>query len=104
MGRFYFKMTANGNLVGEYSHRDSTPTRCYAEAATRISDDTGWTGRYITTWCEAPKCQCESAELSIQARPNGIYALEWMGDKGKRLFSGEAMRCNDTLVGDYTNK
>ena len=106
IGRFYFKKTANGNLVGEYSNRHAASVRSYAEAASRISSGSDWIGDYVTTWCEAPNNECFSAKLQITARPHcvGIFSLRWDSVSGSRLFSGEAMLCDDMLVGDYTDK
>ena len=108
-GRFYFKMTANGNLIGEYSNRHPHSTRAYAEAATRISTGRDWVGDYTTTWCEAPNDRCLSARLEIRPKPDctGIFRLMWKSEPnphGKPLFSGEAMLCEEMLVGDYMDE
>jgi hypothetical protein len=108
IGRFYFKKTANGNLIGEYSNRDPASARSYAEAATRIACGSEWVGDYTTTWCEAPKNECVSARLEIEAKPDcvGIFSLRWRPTSvpnGKEMFVGEAMLCDDMLVGDYTS-
>lgn len=108
IGRFYFKKTANGNLIGEYSNRAPASSRSYAEAATRIEGGNEWVGDYMTTWCEAPKNECVSARLEIEAKPNciGIFILRWRPasePNGKAMFAGEAMLCDDMIVGDYTN-
>jgi len=109
IGRFYFKKTANGNLIGEYSNCHPLTTRSYAEAATRTSSGSDWVGDYTTTWCEAPNNRCVSAKLEIRTKPDcvGIFVLRWnsgSGPNGKPLFSGEAMLCDDMLIGDYTNE
>jgi hypothetical protein len=106
LGRFYFKKTANGNLIGEYSNRHHATKRSYAESASRLSKGAGWVGEYVATWCEPPSRRCLSATLEITAKPKcvGIFVLRWNSDQGLRLFSGEAMLCDDILVGDYTDE
>lgn len=105
IGRFYFKLTSNGNLVGEYSHRDPSSQRCYAEAATRTSPGgIGWCGEYRTTWCEGPSFEVVSAWLKIEAVTAQIFVVRWLDgkDQNQPLFYGEAMICDGILMGDYS--
>lgn len=107
IGRFYFKKTANGNLIGEYSNRDPNSKRIYAEAATRTGGGSEWIGEYKTTWCEAADHNCLSADLKIAPKREcgGLFILRWYSPGGSRLlFYGEAMLCDDMLVGDYTSE
>lgn len=109
-GTFYFKITPSGNLIGEYSHRNSPSRRSYAEAATRISHDSGWVGKYKTTWCEGegPDFHTESATLII-SEPEGaveLFTVRWHKSAqpdAEVMFNGEAMLCDGMLVGDYND-
>lgn len=119
VGRFYFKKTRSGNLLGEYSNRSAEPTRAYAEAASRrpppedltktseseTAHEQPWVGEYITTWCEAPSHKSVSAKLTItpKDRSPNIFTLTWDDCSTKtRMFTGEAMLCDDLMTGDYT--
>ena len=101
IGRFYFRKTTEGNLIGEYSHRDCT--RSYAEAASRVDNGNDWQGEYTTCWVEPPQLQVQQAQLTItrKAASANLFQLEWNGVDGNELFKGEAMLSNDLLIGDY---
>jgi len=106
IGRFYFKLSDNGNLLGEYSNAGST--ECDVEAAKRIhtSEETSvepFEGEYTSTWTEGKKV--ESATLKITRRPNsaGIFSVIWC-DGNRELFTGEAMVVDRILIGNYESK
>jgi hypothetical protein len=94
-GRFYFKRTRNGNLIGEFSNDAGTDV--FSESADLITQDTGgYLGTYRSTWRE--KSTAFFAELTIS--PQGrLFRLEW--HDGVIKFKGEGMLCDDILVGDY---
>ena len=105
IGRFYFKITPSGNLIGEYSNRSSSSLGSFAEAATRISEGNGWIGDYQSTWCEAPNFAVASARLKITQVNADIFIVKWYDSaepNPKTLFDGEAMVCDGMLIGDYT--
>jgi len=112
LGRFYFKRTINGNLLGEYSNSDSNCKRSYAEAANVIASDTKastdslltFVGSYHTVWHDEPYAPCAAARLEITAKQNctNLFLVSWKDiGSGAVLFTGEAMLCDDILVGDY---
>lgn len=96
-GRFYFKRTSNGNLLGEFSNNFSSGAA--TESSDLIGESNGFIGEYNSTWCEG-STPC-FARLSITAKPGckGIFRLEWRHSPYD--FDGEAMLCDDMLVGDY---
>jgi len=106
-GRFYFKLTANGNLLGEYSNDDSSTPKCYVEAANRIgvvpdpnsSVASKLLGQYNSVWYEENAKYCGNAVLKITLARPGIYTLKWVGPE---KFIGEGMLCDDILIGNYT--
>jgi len=114
-GRFYFKLTTNGNLLGEYSNDDC---RCsYTEAANRIlpSDEalpllsgSNFPGHFVSTWYEVRDKGSVTADLVIKPKQSclGIFTLVWKEIKNGatpngKLFEGEAMLCDETLIGNY---
>lgn len=110
IGRFYFKKTVNGNLQGEYSndHTDQS----YTESAIRINlnndepknhKEFDYSGVYNTSWVESEKFQCFSARLEIIAKPSclNIFSLKWSKKTNEVLFEGEAMLCDNILIGNY---
>ena len=107
IGRFYFKLTTNDNLLGEWSNSHSSCIRCATEAANRAGEAeepndrsvSRFVGDYTSVWCEAPNT-CTYSNLVIRPKRgcNGIFTVEWTGPA---KFIGEAMLCDDILVGDY---
>jgi len=104
IGRFYFKITPSGNLIGEYSHRNPSSQGSFAEAATRSSPGSSWVGDYRTVWCEGPSNSAESAYLKITQSASGVFSVLWcesLQPNAKVIFDGEAILCDGMLVGDY---
>ena len=94
-GRFYFKKTINGNLLGEFSNNGTSKN--YTESADLISNikDDHFEGSYLSTWYEDGAC---FAKLDIK-RLDGHYSLEWT--EGAH-FEGQGMLCeNNILIGNY---
>ncbi|MBN2703013.1 MAG: hypothetical protein JXR23_02280 [Pontiellaceae bacterium] len=100
-GRFYFKLSSNGNLLGEYSNDKSQD--CDVEAAKRLSECQGtninsFVGKYYSTWTEGNSAH--SATLSITKRVDQIYSFEWSRNN-EPVFTGEAMIVDGILIGNY---
>ncbi|MBN2683861.1 MAG: hypothetical protein JXR40_01150 [Pontiellaceae bacterium] len=101
IGRFYFKLSSNGNLLGEYSNNKSQD--CDVEAAKRLPEWQGtninsFVGKYQSTWTEGDSYH--SAILTITNWNAQIYSLEWSRDN-KTDFKGEAMIMDGILIGNY---
>lgn len=102
IGRFYFKRTKTGNLIGEYSNSEMTEVR--TESSNAISESQSFVGKYQSIWSDGT--DSTSAILSINYKPhtnNRIYSLEWTNSSGKILYKGEGMLVDDILIGDYRN-
>lgn len=103
IGRFYFKQTSNGNLIGEFSN-DNSQDEISTESAERKVHNDGFAGDYVSTWQEnGGPCY---AKLSISPKKNvwtKIFSLTWVETNGTRIFEGEGMFCGDILIGDYRN-
>lgn len=94
IGRFYFKQTTNGNLLGEFSNNGTK--RNYTESADLLSKkEIDFVGEYNTTWYEDEAC---SAKLVIKLKHENIFTLKW---SGKSNFDGEGMLCDNILIGNY---
>jgi len=108
IGRFFFKLTVNGNLLGEYSNDKSTS--CVTEAANRVFSVKcpervsrfDFEGSYESVWREiANTSVCSNLTISRKTGYNGIYTLEWTSPTGTAQFHGEGMLCDEILIGNY---
>ena len=114
IGRFYFKLTDNKNLIGEFSNNSR---KIYAESADRITDiasDDKFVGEYWHTWYEDfyPNNlggSCAKLKIELKSPPGKIYTLNWwLFDQTEQevtgqIFWGEGMLCDGMLIGDYRN-
>jgi len=101
IGRFYFKKTQNGNLIGEFSHSGSLIN--LTESADIDGYNDNFIGNYYTTWQENKLPL--SAELKIEFKPKSgdrIYNLTWK-EGGNEIFLGEGFLFDNILIGDYRN-
>ena len=107
VGRFYFKQTGNGNLIGEYSN--NMGDKIYTESCDLMKQDEKYKnekfiGEYHSTRDENGKAIF--VELKILPKFNGkgektkMYTLSWEFND-KKYFSGEGMLCDEILIGDY---
>lgn len=101
IGRFYFKLTESGNLVGEFSNQMSITNS--TESADRVSEDVGFEGEYVTTWRQ--EREPFIARLVIRGKSGNhrnIFALQWFRDK-EIIYWGEGFVEGGILIGDYRN-
>ena len=115
IGRFYFKLTDNKNLVGEFSNNFSK--RNCTESADRMPsqpDETGsvdegkFVGEYFTTWHEEQECVLAKLKIVPKKGCENIFTLTWWPvNKGKEasdpFYWGEGLLCDGILIGDYRN-
>jgi hypothetical protein len=99
LGRFYFKKTTAGNLIGEYSN--SGMMSVDSEAANVVDPGQGFLGTYRSTWLEDSSCKSADLIITQKHAPN-IFTIEWFKN-GKVVFWGEGMLVDDILIGDYRN-
>jgi hypothetical protein len=102
VGRFYFKRTSNGNLLGEFSNRAEpsafTESCDLTEPAPNATNP--YEGTYASHWREGQEA-CY-ADLTISRKQGtALFRLEWRGRGDAGNFDGEAMLCDDMIVGDY---
>jgi hypothetical protein len=104
IGRFYFKRTRTGNLIGEFSNNFSSnnPSQSViqTESADAINITTDFVGICRSTWNEG---NAINSRLTISFKPrtnNRIYTLLWE-ENGIPIFWSEAMLFEDILIGDY---
>ncbi len=97
IGRFYFKKTCNGNLIGEFSN-DHGPD-VSTESCDLIGSSNGYIGKYHSTWQE--KEESLFANLTIEKKGSShLFALNWSRDDHS-VFVGEGMMCDEILIGNY---
>lgn len=102
IGRFYFKMTKNGNLIGEYSN--SGMQSVDAELANSMSSHQGFVGDYNSVWEEDNRSYSATLHIKLKDPSNTkIFSLEWINKSGKPVHWGEGMMVDDILIGDYRN-
>lgn len=102
IGRFYFRLTTSGNLIGEFSNNLSLKNS--TESADRIKGSaTSFLGEYQSTWHEGG--QSELLTLSIQTKPSAqnIFSLTWYDANGVN-FWGEGFIVDRLLIGDYRDQ
>jgi hypothetical protein len=105
-GRFYFKKTSNGNLIGEFSNHAERGVFTESSDLTTPPDvlaqrNHDYRGTYASHWREGQTAFF--ADLTISSKPNStaLFCLEWRATGGATNYDGEAMLCDDMLVGDY---
>jgi hypothetical protein len=110
IGRFYFKKTQNGNLVGEYSNNGmmAVDSECSNIDDTKIDDSDIelpdlFNGNYISVWHDGK--ETKEARLNIKPKhgTTGIYSLKWTALNNTIVFWGEGMIVDGILIGDYRN-
>lgn len=100
LGRFYFKQTTYGNLLGEFSNNKISVN--LTESANIIENYVGkFTGKFKTTWFQDVQ---HNLNLEITFRENtnnNIYSLTWTDEKNKIVYFGEGFLVDEILIGDY---
>lgn len=101
LGRFYFKRSSNGNLLGEFSNNFSETIDIEGAVAKERTID--FIGIYETYWSETDLSYPITLEIKRKIENNSfIYSLRWI-ENGKTIIWGEGMLCDDILIGDYRN-
>ena len=98
-GRFYFKQTSNGNLIGEWSNYESEPATESSDLQGEYQPTVQFNGIYNSTWQENGVAVFKELQIT---KVGNKFKLDWK-DKGKTRpdFTGEGMLCDNILVGDY---
>jgi hypothetical protein len=100
IGHFYFKITDNGNLIGEFSNNQTDSI--YTESADSINtikkDKNNYIGEYCSTWREGEHSHFANLKISHGSNER-IFILEWTSEKDN--YKGKGMLCDNILIGDY---
>jgi len=105
IGNFYYKLTSNGNLLGEFTNQLNQDI--YSESADLIQQGSvEFEGDYRSTWFESNDAQL--LELRIKAKQPlhfRKYELEWVdeADTNKIIFQGEGFVVDGLLIGYFTD-
>lgn len=102
IGRFYFKKTHNGNLIGEFSNNINNIISAESADASKVNNSDDFDGIYNTTWQEDGEAIFTKLTISYrQKEPQRIYKLEWKDKSGNLKFIGEGFVFEKNLIGDY---
>lgn len=103
IGRFYFKKTLNGNLIGEYSNNSSFENKTEgADILDNRNDKDSFSGKYKSTWFDKKAISLNLIIDFKEKSNNTIYKLIWE-DNSEVIFYGEGFVVDDILIGDYRN-
>lgn len=93
-GSFFFKRTATGNLIGEFTNTESSEIT--PEVAVPQGQNTSFSGIYTSTWFDT-----EHHLSTLLITQNGVkFKLEWR-EPTKKGYKGEGMLVDGILVGHY---
>jgi len=100
-GRFYFKRTTNGNLIGEFSNDKGDGVATESSDLQHVEKDSDGKDKiftYNSTWQEKGKAYFATLKVTSKGQ---LFTLEWTGKQGAGNFKGEGMLCDEILIGDY---
>lgn len=101
IGRFYFKKTHNGNLIGEFSNNLRSLNFTESADLETTIDSKDFIGKYNTTWQEDNEAIFRTLIVSHKANTqNRIYSLEWL-DGSTLTFIGEGFIVDGILINYY---
>ena len=106
-GRFYFKKTTNGNLIGEFSNHGMFENTTESADLVEFKESCGFVGEYLTTWRDKKSPILMNLTISHKTGSNGrIFDLEWTEENDKKAtrFKGQGFLCDNILIGDYTDQ
>ncbi len=98
IGRFYFRLTKSGNLLGEFSN--NVTNQNFTEGADRIKGDlTSFLGSFVSTWHEGGDSFLVTLTIDTKINSTNLFSVTWVSKKSN--FWGEAFIVDDLLIGDY---
>lgn len=104
IGRFFFKKTNNGNIIGEFSNNRINFISSESADIQNHNDPSNFIGIYNTTWQEQENPSFAKLTISFkQNTSDRIYKLEWTEQNGELIFIGEGFVFENSLIGDYRN-
>lgn len=102
IGKFYFMLTKNGNLLGEFTNNEMDGRWDIESANKKGNDNIDFVGKFISVWLEDEKAY--KAVLEIEKIDKINYALNWKNINDTEIFFGNAKLENEMLIGNYTNR
>lgn len=99
-GRFYYKQTLNGNLIGEFSNNFTDEN--LTESGIIVSNfSEPYIGIYNVCWYEnGPKSS--KLEIIYRTENREIFQLTWINLKTEKIeFRGEGFIVDNILIGNY---
>ena len=100
IGNFYFRRTANGNILGEYTNKGIKEV--FAEIAIPKDKIDTFVGKYTTSWFEGNTEDPNTSELEIETKEDNKFRLTWK-NANEELFYGEGFIVDNILIGFYTD-
>lgn len=105
-GRFFFKLTDNRNLIGEFSNNlDANISTESADIKESCGDkacaNCKFHGTYYSTWRENREPIFAELKITPKTGAANQFTLKWYHEDGGRYFKGEGMLCDGILIGDY---
>ena len=99
-GRFYFKQTDSGNLIGEFSNNKMIVNSTESADIVKIKVNV-FIGDYKSSWIE--NGEVELLNLRIELKTNTkIYKLIWFKANAEEpAFWGEGFLVDKMLIGNY---
>jgi hypothetical protein len=101
-GEFYFVLTKNGNLFGEFTNNGMNGRWDIESANKEKNKSIDFQGKFISTWLEHKKSF--TAILEVDKIDEINYTLIWKNLNGTEVFFGNAKLENEKLIGKYTNE
>lgn len=98
IGSFYFRLTSNGNLLGEYTNNQST-TVVTESADLRGKQNESFVGEYQTTWFDGSG-QTMLLTINLKNVNLNILHLKWSVNE-TTYFVGEGFINDGILLGWY---
>ena len=94
-GSFYFNLTINGNLIGEFCNNNSN--RIQTESANRIGEGgQSFDGIFISSWVDS---KLNISKLEIK-HSKTKFELNWT-ETGNQNYYGEGFLKDNILIGYY---
>jgi len=104
-GRFYFRITNSGNLIGEFSNNGLTvnSTESADRKASHESNSNSFEGQFHSSWQEDGEAFYADLTIAPKTGTTNILTLIWSRGK-KTIFWGEGFLAEGLLIGNYQDK
>lgn len=86
-GFFYFRLTTNGNLAGEFFNDADTSIR--TESADKIKNIKRFDNNYLSTWREGGNSEIINLSIGISDNTERVFDLAWFRNNETTLCFGD---------------